>query len=102
MSRSGDFKQNAQAFVLILQLGIAVMVPTFLCLAVGIWLDHRFGTIWWGVGLTALGIAAGALSAYKLARGQVGKNTRPIDEQYDLMQGWEELTDDPKKEEKKP
>ena len=30
--------------VLISQLSICVMVPTFLCLALGIWLDKKFGT----------------------------------------------------------
>ena len=36
--------------VLISQLAICVMVPTFLCLALGIWLDKRFGT-WFTVPL---------------------------------------------------
>lgn len=30
--------------VLISQLSICVMVPTFLCLAIGLWLDGKFGT----------------------------------------------------------
>ena len=29
--------------VLISQLSICVMVPTFLCLAIGLWLDGKFG-----------------------------------------------------------
>ena len=30
--------------VLISQLSICVMVPTFLCLAIGLWIDGKFGT----------------------------------------------------------
>ena len=45
--------------VLISQLAICVMVPTFLCLAIGIWLDKRFGT-WFTVPLLFIGMAAGA------------------------------------------
>ena len=49
--------------VLISQLAICVMVPTFLCLALGIWLDKRFGT-WFTVPLLFIGMAAGARNAY--------------------------------------
>ena len=52
--------------VLISQLAICVMVPTFLCLAIGIWLDKRFGT-WFTVPLLFIGMAAGARNAYVLA-----------------------------------
>ena len=48
--------------VLISQLAICVMVPTFLCLALGIWLDKRFT-----VPLLFIGMAAGARNAYVLA-----------------------------------
>ena len=97
MSKSDDFKKNAMAFTLILQLGIAVMVPTFLCLAVGIWLDIRLETTWWSIVLTLLGIAGGALSAYRMVRGQVHVKHRPKDETYDLMEGWDDLTDEMEK-----
>ena len=50
--------------VLISQLAICVMVPTFLCLALGI--DKRFGTRF-TVPLLFIGMAAGARNAYVLA-----------------------------------
>ena len=56
--------------VLISQLAICVMVPTFLCLALGIWLDKRFGT-WFTVPLLFIGMAAGARNAYVLAMNTV-------------------------------
>lgn len=52
--------------VLISQISICVMVPTFVCLALGIWLDNKFGT-WFTVPLLFLGMAAGARNAYVLA-----------------------------------
>ena len=52
--------------VLISQLAICVMV----CLALGIWLDKRFGT-WFTVPLLFIGMAAGARNAYVLAMNTV-------------------------------
>lgn len=63
MSGKGSPYRN---IVLISQISINVMVPTFLCLALGIWLDHKFGT-WFTIPLLFLGIAAGARNAYVLA-----------------------------------
>lgn len=62
--------QALRNIVLISQLAICVMVPTFLCLALGIWLDKKFGT-WFTVPLLFIGIAAGARNAYVLAMNTV-------------------------------
>ena len=62
--------------VLISQLSICVMVPTFLCLAIGlcmalgIWLDKKFGT-YFTIPLLIIGIAAGARNAYVLAMNSI-------------------------------
>ena len=56
--------------VLISQLSICVMVPTFLCLALGIWLDKKFGT-WFTIPLLFIGMASGARNAYVLAMNSV-------------------------------
>ena len=53
--------------VLISQLSICVMVPTFLCLAIGLWLDGTYFTI----PLLIIGIAAGARNAYVLAMNSI-------------------------------
>ena len=55
MSGKGSGLRN---IVLISQVAIAVMVPIFLCVALGVWLDNRFGT-WFTVPLLILGILAG-------------------------------------------
>lgn len=51
--------------VLISQVSISMLVPIFLCVALGVWLDNKFGT-WFTVPLLVLGIAAGARNAYVL------------------------------------
>ena len=56
--------------VLISQLSICVMVPTFLCLAIGLWLDGKFGT-YFTIPLLIIGIAAGARNAYVLAMNSI-------------------------------
>lgn len=62
MSGKGSGLRN---IVLISQVAIAVMVPIFLCVAIGVWLDNRFGT-WLTVPLLILGILAGGRNAYVL------------------------------------
>lgn len=52
---------------LISQLAINVLVSTFLCLALGLWLDEKLGTSWIAVVLLFLGIAAGGRNAYIMA-----------------------------------
>lgn len=64
MSEKGTEYRN---LVLISQVSISVMVPLFLCLALGIWLDGRFGT-YFTLPLLILGMAAGARNAYVLLK----------------------------------
>ncbi len=70
--------------VLISQVSICVMVPTFACLALGVWLDKRFGT-WMTLPLMVLGMAAGARNAYVLVmnviRQEEQKRKRELEEQ---------------------
>lgn len=62
MNSKGSAMRN---IVLISQVSINVMVPTFLCVAIGVWLDGKFNT-WFTVPLLFLGMAAGARNAYVL------------------------------------
>lgn len=81
MSSQGTPYRN---IVLISQVSICVMVPTFLCLALGIWLDKRFGT-WFTLPLLILGMAAGARNAYVLVmnviRQEEQRRKRMLEEQ---------------------
>lgn len=63
MSGKGSPYRN---IVLISQLSINMMVPVFVCVAIGLWLDKKFNT-WFTIPLLILGIAAGARNAYMLA-----------------------------------
>lgn len=63
MSGKGSPYRN---IVLISQIGINMLVPVFICVAAGVWLDNRFHT-WFTLPLLILGIAAGARNAYALA-----------------------------------
>lgn len=60
-------KNGFENLVLISQLGLNVLTAVFLCVAVGVWADRRFGTSL-TLPFLLLGILSGGLSAYKMAR----------------------------------
>lgn len=87
-----------RAFSMILQIGISILVPVFLCLAVGLWIEGK-----WGIGVTILflilGILAGGRNAWILAKKTVdSQKTEETEEIYDLMGEWKEEKSDEKKE----
>ena len=65
--RNGDI---VKGLALVTQRSLTVLVPTGLLLALGLWLDERFG---WSatLPLLILGILGGAKGAYSLARGLI-------------------------------
>ena len=61
--------------MLISHLGLTVMVPIFMCVIAGIFIDKKFGTstlVW----LLFLGIAAGMRNAYILLKGVLDENVK--------------------------
>lgn len=64
MNKKKNFLHN---FVMISQLSINILVPTFLCLLAGMWIDSKLETSYWSVILLILGILAGGKSAYDAA-----------------------------------
>jgi len=64
MSKKNNALKNIS---LILQLGINVLVPTFLLLMLGLWIDQKVGTGYFGLIFMILGILGGGKSAYQLA-----------------------------------
>lgn len=66
-------KEVFRSLSVISQLGISVMVPTFLCLFIGLAIDNKFGTstVLW---LLILGMLAGGRNAYILAKGVIKEN----------------------------
>ena len=73
--------------VLISQLSICVMVPTFICLALGLWLDKKLGT-WFTIPLLILGIAAGCRNAYVLAMNSIKQDEvkKKLEQEKDIQQ----------------
>ena len=66
--------KNGNAFrnmVFISQLAINILVPAFLLLALGLWIDSKAGTSYWAVILLIIGILGGAKSAYTIAMNAV-------------------------------
>ena len=62
-------KYNKEVFrnlTLITQLGIQMLTPVFLCVAIGVFIDNRFST-YFTLPLLILGIMAGARNTYILA-----------------------------------
>lgn len=68
-------KHPYRNLVLISQLGIQVMVPVFLCLFAGVFLDNRFST-GFTVPLLVLGILAGGRNAYILAMNSIDSDKK--------------------------
>ena len=55
-----------QAIVMITQLSINMLVPVFMCLFIGIWLDKQLGTGWLTLVFLILGIMGGIRGVYSL------------------------------------
>ena len=53
-----------QAIVMITQLSINMLVPVFMCLFIGIWLDKRLGTGWLTLVFLILGIMSSIRSMF--------------------------------------
>ena len=68
MENKGKALRN---IVLVSQISICVMVPLFVCVALGVWLDGKFNTNLFSLVLSLLGIAAGGRNAYALVKATI-------------------------------
>lgn len=79
MQKAGGFmrhrKSVMRSMMMVTQLGLSVMVPVFVCILAGSWLDRHAGT-----NLTffflVLGFLAGGLSGYRMAKATLRMNER--------------------------
>jgi len=62
-----DNREVIKLVPLITQLGISMMVPIFLCVVAGIWIDNRFGT-YFIIPLIILGMLAGYWHCYLILK----------------------------------
>ncbi len=64
-------KHPYRNLVLITQLGIQIMVPIFMCLFLGIFLDSHFSAGFFTIVFLILGVLAGGRNAYILAMSSI-------------------------------
>ncbi|MBP3543051.1 MAG: AtpZ/AtpI family protein [Lachnospiraceae bacterium] len=69
-------KQPYRNLILISQLSIHMMVPIFMCLFAGIFLDKHLSTEWFTIILLILGILAGGRNAYILAMSSIEREKK--------------------------
>lgn len=60
-------KNVLRNFALVTQLSLNIIVPTLVCLFIGLWIDRTLSTSCWAVILLILGVLGGGRSAYKIA-----------------------------------
>ena len=76
-----------KALVMITQLSINMLVPVFLCLFIGIWLDNHLGTGWLTLVFLILGIMASIRSMFitlrPLLKGEREKKDEAFQKQFD-------------------
>lgn len=78
-------KSVMRSLMMVTQLGLSVMVPVFVCILAGSWIDRHAGT-----NLTffflVLGFLAGGLSGYRMAKATLRMNERE-EQREDLLEG---------------
>jgi ATP synthase protein I len=76
-----------KALVLITQLSINMLVPIFMCLFIGIWLDNRLGTAWLTLVFLVLGVIAAIRAMFvtlqPLLKGEREKKDEAYQKQFD-------------------
>lgn len=58
-----------RAFSMVLQFGLNMLVPIFMCTMVGVWLGDKFDMDWIVIPLFFVGALAGYTNIYKMAKG---------------------------------
>lgn len=68
-----------QAFTLILQFGLNMIVPIFMCTLFGVWIGEKYDILWITIPLFIMGALAGFTNIFKMAKkiyGQDGESDR--------------------------
>lgn len=82
-------KSGLENLVLITQLGLNVVTPVLLCVALGNWIDRRTGLHTTLIFLI-LGVLSGGLSAYKMAKTIIERERREQEkEKEEQIRQWE-------------
>ncbi len=70
-------KENREVFealAMIVQFGIYMLVPIFLCTFIGIWLGKKYDISWMMIPFFFIGALAGGTNVYKMAKKIYSKN----------------------------
>lgn len=74
--RRSEMSEVVKAMSMVIQIGINMMVPVFLCLFIGYKLDKWLGTNYLVIIFIILGVLAGFKSVYSIIKGFFEKNLR--------------------------
>jgi F0F1-type ATP synthase assembly protein I len=88
-------KEVFQAFTLITQLGISMLIPIFAMTLVGIALDRKFGTSFWTILLFFVGAIAGGNGVFRIMKKFLGRMEHPLKR---LSEEWDDHRDSKKDE----
>lgn len=75
--REAAMKNNRKVFqslTLILQFGLNMIVPIFMCAMLGVWLGNKFDMDWISVPLFLIGALAGFTNIFKMAKKIYGQD----------------------------
>ena len=94
-------KKNAwvRGLLMVTQIGITMLVPIFLCLFLGVFLNDAFDTVYAVPVLLVLGIAASFRNTYYLTKGFYAKQKRKEDEELAYIEGLKRRGQENKQEE---
>lgn len=82
MNKKGNVLRN---FALITQLSLNIIVPTLICLFIGMWIDRTFNTSCWAVVLLILGVLGGGRSAYGIAMNSLRMDEEQQEKPEDIV-----------------
>lgn len=63
-----DDRQVIDALILVFQFGLNMLVPIFMCCALGIWIGNRVGITWMMIPFFFIGALAGGTNVYRMAK----------------------------------
>lgn len=89
----------AKGLLMITQIGITMLVPIFLCLFLGMFLNEALNTVYAVPILLVLGIAASFRNVYYLTKSFYAKQKRKEDEELAYIEGLKRKGQEKKQEE---
>lgn len=78
-------KSVLRNFALVTQLSLNIIVPAFLCLLIGMWLDRTFHVSYCAVVLLIFGVLGGGKSAYGIAMNSLKMDEKKQEKPEDIV-----------------